>query len=44
MLFCPDCKKILVLKTDTGSVIKYCSRCQKDFDGDDERVFSKMKF
>lgn len=44
MLFCPDCKNILVLKTDTNSIIKHCSRCSKDFDGDTEDTLVASSF
>jgi DNA-directed RNA polymerase subunit M/transcription elongation factor TFIIS len=34
-IFCKDCSKILIIRTDTGEVIKYCSGCTKEFPGDD---------
>lgn len=44
MLFCPDCKSILITQTDTGQVIKYCSRCAKEFNGDPEDTLITSSF
>ena len=44
MLFCKICQKILVLKTDSGYIIKYCSRCHKTFDGDSEDTLIDSSF
>uniref|UniRef100_A0A6C0LN05 Uncharacterized protein n=1 Tax=viral metagenome TaxID=1070528 RepID=A0A6C0LN05_9ZZZZ len=29
--FCIACEKILIFKYDTGSVIKYCDRCKREY-------------
>ena len=44
MRFCPDCHKVLILKTDTGYPIQYCSMCIKNFDGDNEDTMIDSSF
>ena len=44
MHFCQDCNKILIIKTDTQSVIKYCSGCEKEFPGDDDDTLISSSF
>ena len=36
MKFCPDCSKVMEMRTDSDHVIFSCQRCYKEFDGDPE--------
>ena len=33
--FCPDCEKILIRRTDSQSVVRYCAGCDKEYEGTD---------
>ena len=42
--FCSDCSKILNIRTDTQSVIKFCTGCEKEFSGKDEDTLITSNF
>ena len=42
--FCPACEKILNVRTDTQSVLKYCTGCEREYDGTDEDTLISSDF
>jgi len=44
MLFCPACRSVLTTETNTGYVVKVCTRCKKQYNGDDDDSLIESNF
>ena len=44
MLFCPACDSVLTTETNTGYVVKVCTRCKKHYEGSDDDSLIESNF